>query len=208
MADNDEAILTVEQYEVIGNLLTNTFRAIIEIAYEYFAIYPCLKCDGYEYTITQMSAANVRSIQIECLNCHKSYWVKVKPSQKNKFSQLENEFKLLIANMRQYIDQMSHQRINRPSRLKPASDYYSNKIIVKEEDRLIFENSKNNRQVVPPDVRDAVWRRDGGHCANCGSNENLEFDHIIPVSKGGATTYRNIQLLCEKCNGAKGDNIG
>ena len=40
------------------------------------------------------------------------------------------------------------------------------------------------------------------------SNENLEFDHIIPLSKGGANTYRNIQLLCESCNRSKSDNIG
>lgn len=38
--------------------------------------------------------------------------------------------------------------------------------------------------------------------------ENLEFDHIIPHSKGGANTYRNIQLLCEPCNRSKSAKIG
>ena len=42
----------------------------------------------------------------------------------------------------------------------------------------------------------------------CGSNENLEFDHIIPFSEGGANTYRNIQLLCQPCNRSKSDSIG
>ena len=53
-----------------------------------------------------------------------------------------------------------------------------------------------------------VWRRDEGKCVECGSNENLEFDHIIPHSKGGANTYRNIQLLCEYCNRSKSAKIG
>lgn len=43
---------------------------------------------------------------------------------------------------------------------------------------------------------------------NNGSNQNLEFDHIIPYAKGGANTYRNIQLLCEPCDRSKSDNIG
>ena len=31
-------------------------------------------------------------------------------------------------------------------------------------------------------VKDKVWNRDGGKCV-CGSNENIEFDHIVPFSK-------------------------
>ena len=68
--------------------------------------------------------------------------------------------------------------------------------------------SDGKRKPIPQDVKDKVWNRDNGKCIQCGSNENLEFDHIIPLSKGGANTYRNIQLLCEHCNRSKSDNIG
>lgn len=80
---------------------------------------------------------------------------------------------------------------------------------------LIDEGLINNlsfhserREAIPQDVMDNVWRRDGGKCVKCGSNENLEFDHIIPFSKGGATTYRNMQILCKKCNIDKSNKIG
>ena len=60
---------------------------------------------------------------------------------------------------------------------------------------------------IPQSVKDNVWRRDKGRCVECGSNKDLEFDHIIPFSKGGANTYRNLQLLCESCNRKKSANI-
>jgi len=63
------------------------------------------------------------------------------------------------------------------------------------------------RQRIPETVRIEVWRRDGGKCARCGSRENLEYDHIVPVSRGGSNTARNIELLCEKCNRTKSNNI-
>jgi len=63
------------------------------------------------------------------------------------------------------------------------------------------------REPIPEDVRTFVWRRDQGRCVKCGSQENLEFDHIIPVSKGGSNTARNIQILCQKCNREKGSKI-
>ena len=63
------------------------------------------------------------------------------------------------------------------------------------------------RERIPEHIRIAVWRRDGGKCARCGSREKLEYDHIVPVSKGGSNTERNIELLCERCNREKGDRI-
>ncbi len=63
------------------------------------------------------------------------------------------------------------------------------------------------RLTIPDDVKIFVWKRDQGKCVKCGSQTNLEFDHIIPVSKGGSNTARNIQLLCESCNRKKSNNI-
>lgn len=64
------------------------------------------------------------------------------------------------------------------------------------------------RPPIPKEVVDAVWKRDGGKCVYCGSTENLQLDHIIPFSKGGATTVENLQLLCQKCNLQKSNKIG
>ncbi|HOV22010.1 MAG TPA: HNH endonuclease signature motif containing protein [bacterium] len=70
----------------------------------------------------------------------------------------------------------------------------------------VKEDSKS-RPPIPEEVKIAVWRRDNGRCVKCGSQENLEYDHIIPFAKGGSNTARNIQLLCEKCNRQKRDNL-
>jgi hypothetical protein len=66
---------------------------------------------------------------------------------------------------------------------------------------------KNNREQISEEVRIYVWRRDEGKCVRCGNKEKLEFDHIIPVNKGGSNTERNIQLLCENCNRTKSDKV-
>jgi len=70
------------------------------------------------------------------------------------------------------------------------------------------EDARPKRERVPEEVRVAVWRRDEGKCVKCGSRERLEYDHIIPVSKGGSDTVRNLELLCERCNREKRDHIG
>ena len=71
----------------------------------------------------------------------------------------------------------------------------------------VYTKKDGNRATIPLDIANAVWNRDGGKCCICGSRENLEFDHIIPISKGGATTFRNLQILCKNCNIKKSDNI-
>ena len=56
-------------------------------------------------------------------------------------------------------------------------------------------------------VKQAVMERDSGTCQSCGSVENIEFDHINPISNGGSSDQDNIQLLCRKCNRAKKDSV-
>ncbi len=63
------------------------------------------------------------------------------------------------------------------------------------------------RERISTEVRRAVWIRDQGMCARCKSRERLEYDHIVPVARGGSNTERNIELLCEVCNRAKSDAI-
>ena len=58
---------------------------------------------------------------------------------------------------------------------------------------------------IPTDLRRAVLERDNYRCQQCGSNSYLELDHIIPRSRGGATSYENLQVLCHGCNLQKGN---
>ena len=67
--------------------------------------------------------------------------------------------------------------------------------------------ASESRDAIPSAIRREVWRRDEGKCVICGSRKNLEYDHIIPVSKGGSNTARNIELLCEVHNREKRDLI-
>jgi hypothetical protein len=64
------------------------------------------------------------------------------------------------------------------------------------------------RRIIPSHVKLAVWKRDGGACTQCGSKQNLHFDHILPYSKGGTSdSEENIQLLCMKHNIQKGARL-
>jgi 5-methylcytosine-specific restriction endonuclease McrA len=43
----------------------------------------------------------------------------------------------------------------------------------------------------------------GNRCVSCGTENNIEVDHIIPTSKGGTNDINNLQPLCRHCNATK-----
>lgn len=63
------------------------------------------------------------------------------------------------------------------------------------------------RAKVSNKMRFAIYERDHNRCVKCGSRHNLEIDHIIPIAKGGKSTFDNLQTLCHRCNKAKGTTI-
>ena len=169
----------------------------------------CKKCENRDYTVWELSE---KSMIIRCDTCKRK-------------SSINNEIALEIYNNYNYYLELSDVcrrlekkiniiwktfkfnrgkfNINTPLHRGLTFRGFGTKQL--EEPKV--EDGKRSRRI-PQDVKDKVWNRDGGKCVECSSNENLEFDHIIPHSKGGANTYRNIQLLCEPCNRTKSDNIG
>ena len=82
----------------------------------------------------------------------------------------------------------------------------------KEINRKAFElyggiPSDDKRVPISDEVKQYVWQKDKGQCAKCSIQENIEFDHVIPISKGGSNTARNIQILCQDCNRSKNDGV-
>jgi len=67
--------------------------------------------------------------------------------------------------------------------------------------------STTRSRQIPEQVKQEVWARDGGRCVRCGAQEYLEYDHVIPFSRGGANTVANVQILCRRCNLLKSDRI-
>lgn len=65
----------------------------------------------------------------------------------------------------------------------------------------------SRRSPIPRELRKAVFERDGGRCVECGGNFDIQYDHILPVALGGATTLENLQILCAGCNCEKSDHL-
>jgi hypothetical protein len=71
--------------------------------------------------------------------------------------------------------------------------------------RLVKKIKRQNH--IPKWLKKMVLEKCKNKCAECDATENLEFDHIHPVSKGGLTEFSNLQILCKPCNRKKSDKL-
>lgn len=86
-------------------------------------------------------------------------------------------------------------------RLKEKSgDFYSDKEIWESVCRV--EEAKISNK-----VKYLIIKKDYDRCCRCGTKRDLTVVHIFPISKGGKTTYSNLQTLCVKCAKRKGNRI-
>ena len=59
----------------------------------------------------------------------------------------------------------------------------------------------------PAFTRFNVFLRDRFTCQYCGAREELTFDHVVPRSRGGQTTWDNVVAACSACNLRKGGKL-
>ncbi len=157
-------------------------NAISSAIMDSYTIPRCSRCNDKTHKILQFNL-DFTGMKIECETCAKSIWLT---------SDLAGGEKI-----------------------KEAYDTYYAEDIREDDptDSLVLyaapipKQSDLSRHSIPKKVKQEVWQRDGGKCVECSSKENLEYDHIIPISKGGSNTARNIQLLCESCNRKKSGKI-
>ncbi len=49
-----------------------------------------------------------------------------------------------------------------------------------------------------------LFLRDAFRCQYCGAQSDLTFDHVVPRSRGGVTSWENVVAACGRCNLKKG----
>ena len=183
-----------------------------------FLVKACPHCYENEMHLLSVSP-NGRSIAYQCATCKK----RQRAAAANPNAQMAAElFKELESRLRLQPPQTSRMsRVEERKywrRIKQLGKYWPDWPIEEKmkwskfpvtftvpQDPLPYEQTV--RGTITEAIRSEVWRRDGARCTTCGSNQNLQFDHIIPVAKGGATVVDNLQLLCQSCNLAKGAKI-
>jgi len=75
-------------------------------------------------------------------------------------------------------------------------------VALKDFDRLPRQDVKFSRH--------NIYLRDGNRCQYCGrkfSSSELSLDHVIPISRGGKSTWENVVCACLPCNVRKGNKL-
>lgn len=179
--------ILLKRIQVLYNELIDSELSSYEINF-------CPRCSENEMSLLKVSPSG-KSIEYRCNFCKRRIIGRLLPGiDGSHAAALIAEIKSLLERLDRSVD-------------KNLDNYDINVSFEVDEPNVETKQRKYSRRPIPESVRNAVWRRDGGKCVQCGSQEKLEFDHVIPISLGGSNTTRNIQLLCESCNRKKSAKI-
>ena len=188
-----------------------------------FLVQPCTRCHENLMSLVQVSP-NAKSVKCKCDNCDKSYWAAA-----------ANRDALALKDLAFDLEELKERyihlaEIGPPGRAEGTVHCHEHRrpggVLVKRVQaqragaagstlhveiafttpEVLLPFGQTPRELIPLSIQAKVLRRDGGKCVVCESKHNLQFDHIIPVSKGGSTSAKNIQLLCQTCHLEKQSN--
>lgn len=104
---------------------------------------------------------------------------------------------------------------NAARRRERAKIWYDETYYAKHREKFLARNAKRRALKAATQVEDIDFRqillKSNGVCGICGEPFDLfgiDFDHIIPLARGGTHTKENIQATHSRCNRAKGAKVG
>ena len=130
-------------------------------------------------------------------------------------SKIQNPKTDFTINVRLYLTKINGRYVDFKKEvfLPESIEEIINKINQKYDGRYLNEDiwqaiCRVERGRVSNKMRFAIYERDGHRCRKCGCRTNdLEVDHIFPISKGGKSTFDNLQTLCHRCNTMKSNTV-
>ncbi|HXD85057.1 MAG TPA: HNH endonuclease [Urbifossiella sp.] len=180
-----------EETSFVLENICKTKGELVPILQQQFLVQPCFRCNEYAMQLLGVSP-NGRSIHYQCIHCLK----KMRASAGTQAALRSVQLWITLCELLKKGEILDF----RFSRIHDCSVFFEAPAAP-----LPFEQT--TRTPIPEAMRSEVWRRDGGRCVQCDSKQNLQFDHIIPITRGGATSVANLQLLCQPCNGGKTNRI-
>ena len=163
----------------VDKAIWRIFPQVINTA---FLVESCSRC--YENRMGLVSISpNAKSIVYRCENCGKKQYAAAASKDAEKVKKFASDYTSLV-----------EIRKGEPSFHFTVAE-------------AVMPYETTTRGTITKSMRAQVYRRDGGKCVECGSKQNLHYDHILPVARGGATVVENLQLLCQTCNLSKGARI-
>lgn len=165
-------------------------RELLAVIQQNFLVQSCSRCHEFTMRLLDISPNN-RSVLYQCVHCGKKLRAVAGTPEAGQKAEIWRTYGDLIYKSKSLWPHSISLLAPLEFETVPAPMPYE----------------QTTRKQIPESVRAEVWRRDQGRCVNCGVKENLQFDHIIPVSKGGATSAKNLQLLCQSCNLTKSAKI-
>ena len=149
--------------------------------------------------ITELKYRSSEKYRIWNLKRAKKYYQTIKDSEEFKKKRSE-KYKIYIENN---YDKVVKSRRMASRRYKKTPNW-----------KMVFNLNRHKRRVLQRDD-DACTKKEwidilkanNYSCKYCWSGDNIEIDHIIPISKWWNHTKENLQPLCRNCNAKKNNKI-
>ena len=153
----------------------------------------CSKCfiekSFDEFSLISSNSDKTRS---ECKECRKKY-----SSQWYQNNKLHKDTKDKIWRAKN----LESVRINGRKRSLKWAKQNKEKVLAKNQKRRLNEKQTEQFFISKKFIENLY----SSECVVCGSRENIQMDHIVPITRGGTHSEGNLQPLCRSCNSSKKD---